>query len=160
MLHFQVKVTLNIAKMKNMQPELRKVDEFVLGPFDKGTSKLWMACEGYFYPQFYSNFYHAPTHFTEVVRSNSHHHASAELFNVLVSGVSACLADTTVPKPPVPLCTPLLERVEDWLHTSPIWFGPTTNTVKTQIKNTNWYQKCPTSANLSGKNLQTKGPKN
>uniref|UniRef100_A0A7S4FM67 Uncharacterized protein n=1 Tax=Eutreptiella gymnastica TaxID=73025 RepID=A0A7S4FM67_9EUGL len=88
---------------------------FVLGPFDKGTSKLWMACEGYFFPQFYSKFYQAQKHFTEIIRSQSHLHASAELYNYLVSRAGAYLNGGATPKPPVPLCDPLVHRITDKL---------------------------------------------
>ena len=88
---------------------------FVLGPFDKGTSRLWMACEGYFYPQFHSNFYQSPTRFTEIIRSSSAEHASMELFNYLVSGAQAFLANKTDSRPPTPLCAPLHDRIGERL---------------------------------------------
>ena len=88
---------------------------FVLGPFDKGTSKLWMACEGYFFPQFHSNFYQAPKRFTEIIRSQSHLHASTELYNYLVSGAGAYLRTKVTPQPPVPLCDPLRHCVTERL---------------------------------------------
>ena len=88
-------------------------DNIVLGPFEKGTSKLWMACEGYFFPQFYSNFYDAPKHFTEIVRSDSHAHAAAELYNYMLTGARAYVNGQTTPKPLVPMCEPLQARVTE-----------------------------------------------
>ena len=70
---------------------------------------------GIFFPQFYSNFCQAPKRFTEIVRSQSHLHASTELYNYLVSGARAYLTSKAAPKPPVPLCDPLMHRITDKL---------------------------------------------
>ena len=88
---------------------------FVLGPFDKGTSQLWMACQGYFYAHFHANLYKSPKRFTELMRPGSETHVSSELFNYLVSAVNAYIDNSTEPKPPTPLCEPLKDRIRDHL---------------------------------------------
>ena len=78
-----------------------------------------MACEGYFFPQIYNNFYGAPKRFTEIVRSGSHEHAATGLYNYLVTGAQVYMHDATKLTPPVPMCEPLHARAtQQLLHIS------------------------------------------